>query len=1466
MATVVSSGEMSLGSKDDLPGGQHDEPAAVDQSVARRNRVERRYGALTEALAKRRDTGGGDPPTIDEVATAAVDSKSSGAPVDGSVRGKVESHVGASLENVRVHDDPLSQEATAAMGARAFTRGSDVFLGPGESGGNLELMAHELTHVVQQGAAGQELVQRQVQVGPATSPAETQADAVAAQVTGAQAPDRLLVDEGELQAGQMHTSAFMNELRQQVTAAADEALGPIWTALGCPYIEQWFSSHQSAGATKLEALARKYSGVPRASNARDYIAPICNRVRAGIGTWKNGGDVSGDLAAAGMASAADAAASSPRDEDGNPRPPVEHAAQRKPSGHDPMTPQSLVSELGDGEALSADTAARMGEAFGGEDFSDVRVHTGEQAARKAGELDARAFAVGEHVAFGPGEYQPGTLEGDAMLAHELAHTVQQRGATSESSAQRKPIAGESTAHEDDADRAAVGVLGRLWGGVKGAFGSIRENVGPALSSGYQLQRCPSGGTKPSYDWSDTEKGVNEQAVVAKLSKTPSMITPERNLVAGKTIGVFDSEAKALAVAKSEASPAVVIPENGKYVAYTLTSDGYFNDDIFNPTLIRNAGMFVQANISAIITAQGATYRTHDIAHAPGEVPRLETEPVGDPFQPFIDANKEGKGGIDALDEGSLLGMFRAAMHDNAIAVLAESERQAEQKAAQFKGGTSAVSKSEQDLMLGTAQELLPVLEELQSAEGDLFIEEQSGGGEPDWDQDPSEPTDLEKLQKKVDDLKGKKARIVARYPMLGRYDKPKNLKKFIGGGPSARISALASDANQVVSDIWTTRHAIESGDLNLWTVPSVLYSTMVGLGIKEGSQQHTWITNKAKAQKSKENFLNIAMAVFSIGFGIAAAVFSGGTSLAFAAGAFGVGIVDAIETTEQHFVKNAATNTDVDTPETMLDASVRQHWGWLVVAWAGVALDFADVLKAAKVGEEISKVAKGGRTLDEAAQALANGNPKLLERLRKAAGVHKIDDVVTADILRGLEPQVGARIEIDPKALGKTSSEVRVNVQLVKNRLIVTGITVGPMAKVGDILLHAETVRLLERYSGVSGKIRELWDKFRSFAKIGDDANVPPSAWAKNSQAYLSWFEVKKLQGIVDVKRAELQELLRKGAPQAQQDSLRREIAFLENEHDIHRRVVEQASQEVSDDMFVAMGTGTKEALQSPAGLRLPDFPHVGPDADPTVLKNALENSAYYYRREGGGFTLVRKAGKDGKAIEPEIIDGKWTGKWLDKAETMSRLEREAHLVASWPEKLQDAYKALHGTHSGSKVVPVEGVKALGTKISKLDPDFIDDCIRILEPAYTRMFDGDAVKGAAKAREVAGKIAEHDLTLVKGTEHIRAAHGYRSSFFKGLKDDGLKATEGGEVHHLIPIYLGGDHKLLLDLEPKLHDKMHSLIDRVPFQEGTLAPSSIRSAGLPFDKGAAVVQGNAVQLYKAVESGGEWKWVAIGGGA
>ena len=62
----------------------------------------------------------------------------------------------------------------------------------------------------------------------------------------------------------------------------------------------------------------------------------------------------------------------------------------------------------------------------GVDLGAIRIHTGIAAIQTARALNARAYAVGSDIAFGSGQYRPGTDSGRRLLAHELVHTVQQR--------------------------------------------------------------------------------------------------------------------------------------------------------------------------------------------------------------------------------------------------------------------------------------------------------------------------------------------------------------------------------------------------------------------------------------------------------------------------------------------------------------------------------------------------------------------------------------------------------------------------------------------------------------------------------------------------------------------------------------------------------------------------------------------------------------------------------------------------------------------------------------------------------------------------------------------------------------------------------------------------------------------------------------------------------------------------------
>jgi hypothetical protein len=100
-----------------------------------------------------------------------------GAPVDGALRERAEHSLGVPLDHARVHADAGSARAAKAIGARAFTYGASIHLGAGESASDTRLMAHELTHVAQQGDAP--VTQTKLEVGSVSDPAEHEADRAA---------------------------------------------------------------------------------------------------------------------------------------------------------------------------------------------------------------------------------------------------------------------------------------------------------------------------------------------------------------------------------------------------------------------------------------------------------------------------------------------------------------------------------------------------------------------------------------------------------------------------------------------------------------------------------------------------------------------------------------------------------------------------------------------------------------------------------------------------------------------------------------------------------------------------------------------------------------------------------------------------------------------------------------------------------------------------------------------------------------------------------------------------------------------------------------------------------------------------------------------------------------------------------------------------------------------------------------
>ncbi len=83
-----------------------------------------------------------------------------GDPLSPPVRGVVEPLLGADLSHVRVHSDASARDTAAQLHAKAFTHQNGIWLGPGQSAADVGLMAHEATHVVQQGFGSPDVIQR----------------------------------------------------------------------------------------------------------------------------------------------------------------------------------------------------------------------------------------------------------------------------------------------------------------------------------------------------------------------------------------------------------------------------------------------------------------------------------------------------------------------------------------------------------------------------------------------------------------------------------------------------------------------------------------------------------------------------------------------------------------------------------------------------------------------------------------------------------------------------------------------------------------------------------------------------------------------------------------------------------------------------------------------------------------------------------------------------------------------------------------------------------------------------------------------------------------------------------------------------------------------------------------------------------------------------------------------------------
>ena len=159
--------------------------------------------------------------------------------------------------------------------------------------------------------------------------------------------------------------------------------------------------------------------------------------------------------------------------------------------------------------LDPDTRRWMEKRFGA-DFGSVRLHTGPSASDAAQALSAHAFTLGSDISFGAGRYRPETPRGKRLLAHELAHVVQQRQAG-------RPMVQRQPAHSGE----------RFGGGSSGGGGASASFDDPTAAP--QSGRGPQGPDRASQQAGSRSASQADPNVVELKGKP--LFSPSADLAA-----------------------------------------------------------------------------------------------------------------------------------------------------------------------------------------------------------------------------------------------------------------------------------------------------------------------------------------------------------------------------------------------------------------------------------------------------------------------------------------------------------------------------------------------------------------------------------------------------------------------------------------------------------------------------------------------------------------------------------------------------------------------------------------------------------------------------------------------------------------------------------------------------------------------------------------------------------------------
>lgn len=163
----------------------------------------------------------------------------------------------------------------------------------------------------------------------------------------------------------------------------------------------------------------------------------------------------------------------------------------------------------------------------GTDLSSVRVHTGAESATAASAVGAKAYTAGQDIHFGAGQFDPSSGSGQHLLAHEVAHTVQQRGGTP-TRQNKLEVSGPADAAEHEADHAANAMVSGGAAKISG-FSPTVARIATAYSDDKDLKELPA---PPKYVAADGSFAAMAASLASSMQGNGgSLVAPQTGLAA-----------------------------------------------------------------------------------------------------------------------------------------------------------------------------------------------------------------------------------------------------------------------------------------------------------------------------------------------------------------------------------------------------------------------------------------------------------------------------------------------------------------------------------------------------------------------------------------------------------------------------------------------------------------------------------------------------------------------------------------------------------------------------------------------------------------------------------------------------------------------------------------------------------------------------------------------------------------------